>query len=461
MRSKIDAAASWLFVVTICALTVLYLSSAVPAAAQTGQNAVYNGASPVPSPSFIDASQFANLSRDFCGVLHFVMTTGYPATGAVIDARAVPTSTPPTNMTCAASPWAGITNPPPSTILLPAGTIQISTSWVLPSNTRLIGEGESDPLSAVPGTTIQAASNVQLQGGTMIQFGSSAVCGSSGCGGISVERLTLDGQAKFLNGIGNSYSQNNTYVDHVTLYQILGTGLLISGPSAANSGPYTNIIFDTGTYSGTSGTVCAQIIGTGTTVGTGGTKGIHGLMCKSETNDAPAAVLLDDSNNSIEDVKVVGFHDGVLVGSNAAAQNNVLVNIIGDTSCGGLCTTTPINAIHIAPSNVTNLSIIGVSNSNMTGSNTIEDEETLPAPHFISDASVAMYAIGEPIGGGAYTRYTTSLKVPHWTVGTSAPNTSPQCSRGSLYSCTTPSSGGNVCTHALWVCGPSGWVFVK
>jgi len=450
MRSRIDAVASWLFMVTICALTVLHLSSAVPAAAQTGQNAVYNAGSPVPSPSFIDASQFAKLTLDFCGVLNAVLAgTKYPATGAVIDARAVPTSTPPTQPTCAASPWAGITNPPPSTILLPAGTIQISTPWVLPSNTRLIGEGESDPRSAVPGTTIQAASTIQMQ--AMIQFGSSAVC-SSGCSGISVERLTIDGNSLFLHGISNLYAQNNTYVDHVTLYQILGTGLLISGPSAQNSGPYTNITFDTGSTPVTTSTACAQIIGTG------GTKGIRGLMCESETNDAPAAVLLDDNNNSIQDVKVVGFHDGVLVGSNAAAQNNVLVNIIGDTSCG-TCPTTPINAIHIAPSNVTNLSIIGVSNSNMAGTNTIEDEETLPAPHFISDASVAMYAIGEPIMGGGYTRYTTSLKVPHWTVGTSAPNT--PCSQGSLYSCTTPSSGGNVCTHALWVCGGSGWVFVK
>jgi hypothetical protein len=187
MRSRIDAAASWLFVVTICALAVLHLFSAVPAAAQTGQNAVYNGTSPVPSPSFIDASQFAGSATDICGVLQFVLAeSSYPASGAVIDARGFNPNN--TKMTCSASPWAGITNPPPSTILLPAGTIQISTSWVLPSNTRLIGEGESDPLSAVPGTTIQAG-NIQSQTGTMIQFGSSAVCGSSGCGGISVERL--------------------------------------------------------------------------------------------------------------------------------------------------------------------------------------------------------------------------------------------------------------------------------
>jgi hypothetical protein len=171
------------------------------AAAQQGQNAVYNGTSPVPSPSFIDASMFAGSATDICGVLQFVLAgSRYPASGAVIDARGLNPNN--TNMTCAASPWAGITNPKPSTILLPAGTIQISTSCVLPSNTRLIGEGESDPLSAVPGTTIQAASQIQLQ--TMIQFGSSAVC-SSGCSGISVERLTIDGISLFLHGISNLY----------------------------------------------------------------------------------------------------------------------------------------------------------------------------------------------------------------------------------------------------------------
>jgi hypothetical protein len=165
----------------------------VAAGAQQGQNAVYYSGSPTPSPAFIDASMFAGSvsSPNFCSVLNYVLNplNGIiPSTGAVIDARGLPDSTPPTSMTCSASPWVGITNPLPSTILLPAGTIQISSSWVLPSNTRLIGEGESDPLSAVPGTTIQAG-NIQSQTGTMIQFGSSAVCGSSGCGGISIERL--------------------------------------------------------------------------------------------------------------------------------------------------------------------------------------------------------------------------------------------------------------------------------
>jgi hypothetical protein len=183
--------------------------------------------------------------------------------------RAVsPIVTPLTSMTCGGTPWSGITSPPPSTILLPAGTIVIPSTWVLPQNTRLVGEGENNPLSSAPGTTIQAASGSLLS--TMIQFGSSSVCSSGVCSGISVERLTLDGRAQTVHGIVNQFSQTNTYVDHVTLYQILGTGLLISSSgssSATNSGPYTNITFDTGGYSGASSTMCAQIIGTSGTRG--------------------------------------------------------------------------------------------------------------------------------------------------------------------------------------------------
>ena len=298
--------------------------SAFPAVAQQGQDAVYNSFGQVTnSPSFIDASMFAASAPNICGILHSILIGGsYPATGAVIDARGLPGTTG-TSMTCTASPWAGINNPLPSTILLPAGIIVIPTTWVLPSNTRLIGEGEGVPvyssgnLVSAPGTWIKAMANGSLS--SMIQFGSSSVCASGVCSGISVEQLTLDGQAQAVHGIVNQFSQTNTYVDHVTVYQILGTGLLISNSgssSATNSGPYTNITFDTGGYPGASSTMCAQIIGTS------GTRGIHGLRCKSETNDAQAGVLLDSSNNSIEDVNIVGFYDGILVGSQASAQSN-------------------------------------------------------------------------------------------------------------------------------------------
>jgi hypothetical protein len=456
-------------------LTVVGLAEAQ----SPGNNAVYNSSNGVTfSLSFIDASVFIgngnNQSSNICGAIYGILSGAfynYPATGAIIDARGI---SGPTALTCPTgrTPWNNGTTTVnvPSTILLPptgANPIVIPTTWVLPSKTRLVGEGENNPVSSTPGTTIQAPSGTLLS--TMIQFGSSSVCSSGVCSGISVERLTLDGQAQAVHGIVNQFSQNNTYVDHVTIYQILGTGLLISstsGSSASNSGPYTNITFDTGIYSGTTSTVCAQILNVSNNLT--GTKGIHGLRCKSETQDAPAAVLLDASNNSIEDVNIVGFYDGILVGSQASAQSNVLLNIVGDTAAGDLA---PVNVVHISGNEpVSDLSIVGVTNvvGSASGENSIKDDVTSTT---LGDTHVAIYALGEsPSSGGGYSRFTTSRNAVHWTVGTSAPTTtSPTCSRGSLYSCTNTSGTVN-CSNgtsnaALWVCVPSGsttvWSAIK
>jgi hypothetical protein len=54
----------------------------------------------------------------------------------------------------------------------------------------------------------------------MIQFGSSSVCGSGSCTGISLESLTLDGNGQTGNGITNQFAQTNTYVNHVRIYQV-------------------------------------------------------------------------------------------------------------------------------------------------------------------------------------------------------------------------------------------------
>lgn len=177
--------------------------------AQTGNNAVYNStgncspSSPcASSPAFIDTTVFASSTYpDICTLLHHVLVsivqTTYPY-GAVIDARGLPAAG--TSMTCPStqpSPWYGITNPPPSTILLPATSattpsapISIPSTWVLPPNTHLIGEGDSVSSSGTIHITIQAQSSFS---GSMIQFGSSS-CGASTCTGVSVENLTLDGQ---------------------------------------------------------------------------------------------------------------------------------------------------------------------------------------------------------------------------------------------------------------------------
>ena len=83
----------------------------------------------------------------------------------------------------------------------------------------------------------------------MIQFGSSSGC----CTAISVENLTLDGTATGVSGIVNQYAGDLSYVDHIGLYRILGTGLSVFG-SANRSGPYSNITFDLGGNSGTNST---------------------------------------------------------------------------------------------------------------------------------------------------------------------------------------------------------------
>jgi hypothetical protein len=451
MKSTMRLASGWMVFTIVVVLAGWFLALPTPAVAQSqGNNAVYyqsgsSGTCCKGSGAFIDASMFKAQATDICGVIYYIFTHSYPSSGAVVDARGLNSST--TTMTCAVgtTPWnngSSFVNVS-STVLLPAGTIVIHSTWVLPANTHLIGVGDGPS-----GTIVQVASGTSLT--TMIQFGSSSACSPSGvCTGISVESLTLDGQAQSVDGIINQFAQDNSYVSHVFIYQILGTGLLVSsaggGSSAANSGPYSDISFDTGGYSGISSTVCAQIIGLS------GTLGIHGLNCTSETNDAPAAVLLDSSNNSIEDVRIVGFYDGIRVGANGNAQSNVLLNIIGDTTATG--SPTPIIVVHITSSNtVTDLSVMGANNAGgSSGTITIADDLTGAQ---LVDTAVGVYALGKKSNGG-YSRFTTSPSAATWGVGSVAPGSS--CSPGSLYSNTSGSP------KALYAClvGTSQWSAIK
>lgn len=460
----------WIFFAVVavfasCLLAVpLRLSATNTCSGSQGQNGVYNptcnNGNPgvVGSSAFIDASVFGLSTSNICKVLHDILSSNtFPPAGAVIDARGLPGNTQ-TSMTCTTtnpSPWAGITNPPPSTILLPATTgaapITIPSTWSLPPNTHLIGEGDSIlPTGLTLGTTLQAQSGF-TSGTAMISLGRPSHC--SPCTGISVENLTLDGQGQTIDGIDNGFAQDLSYVDHVGLYRILGSGLAISG-TANNSGPYSNINFDLGGDSGTSSTICASINGLS---GLSGTRGIHGLTCISESNVPPAAVLLDSSNNSIEDVRIVGFYDGIRVGANANAQSNVLRNIIGDTNATNTRGPTPIIVIHITNlgHTVSDLSIMGANNAGgSAGTITVSDDLTGAQ---LQDTSVGIYALGEPANGG-YSRFTTSPNAATWAVGTSAPSTGSACTvPGSLYS----NIGGT--PDALYVCSFSSgkWIAVK
>jgi hypothetical protein len=383
------------------------------------------------SQSFIDASVFAATGVDFCGVLNGILiSTSYST--SVIDARGLPGATG-TSMTCTSgTPWnngSSFINKP-STILLPAGTITIPSAWVLPNGTHLVGEGDNPSY----GSTIRAT----FSSGGMIQMGTS--CPTPGCTAISIENLILDGNKNGVDGIVNQNAQDLSYVDHVALYQILGTGLSISS-SSNNSGPYTNIAFDTGGGNGTTLTHCLNINGTT------GIKGVHGLNCVSRgITPAPAGILLDASSNSIEDVRIVGFDDGIRIGSVAIAESNVLINILGDTVPA---VPSPIYVVHIenAGYTVSDLTVLGASNSGVAGTYTIHDDVTSTD---LSDSSVAMYIVGKQADGG-YSRFTTSPNAPTWATGTNSPTGS--CTKGSVFSCSGSSSSCG--SHVLYGC-PSG-----
>ena len=238
-------------------------------------------------------------------------------------------------------------------------------------------------------------------------------------------------------------------MDHVLLYHIIGVGFDVSTAStssAQQSGPYTNITFDSG---GSYGGVCAKL-------GASGTRGIHGLTCISETN-AGDAVYVDSSNNSLEDILIKGFFNGIVVGAHAQAHGNVLINVYGDTTAPPTGAT--VNVVNISTTNaVTDLSIIGIANPyGGTLNNTINDNVTSTA---LADNAIAMYILGEASSGG-YSRFTTSQNAVTWAAGRSGATLPSNCSTpGSLYSDTT-SSGPTA--GALYVCkpgSPNAWTIV-
>jgi len=455
MRNTKRLACNWMFLGAMIAVLGWLSASPVNVQAQQGDNAIFKSSTAclsggcTPSTAFLDASVFGG--TDFCQEVNNALNA-LPSVGGVVDARGVHLSG---GNTCAASPF---TTPntisKPSFVLLPSGTITISKIWILPNATRIIGEGGG--ASGASLTTLQAASS--FTGTWMIQMGPNSTdhpltpCPSTGCIGVSVEDLTLQGSAG-VSGIINGRSQESSYVRRVNLYQIPGTGLKV-WTLAQNSGPYSDIRFDTGTGTVAAiGTQCAQILSVPT-------RGIHGLTCISSSIPS-AAVLLDASNNSIEDVTIIGFKDGILVGQNAAAQSNVLLNISNPiTSVLGTSVTNLIHISSATPGNVTDLSILSAVNASFT--NTIKDDVTGTTLSFSTDPQVGMYVLGDPVLAAStvvgYSRFSTSPRVPTWAVEhtTSSPPASP-CATGSILS--NPGAAGG--SNTLWACTGGTWANVQ
>jgi hypothetical protein len=300
----------------------------------------------------------------------------------------------------------------------------------------------------------------------MIQFGASTIpptapsCTSAPLFGISVQDLMLSGNSQDVIGILNECSQETTFVNRVNFYEITGTSLYITGAQAQNSGPYSNITCNPGPVGGsfTTSTVCVNINGTGDL------RGVHGLTATVGsdgcTSTCPAsAVLLDSSSTTIEDAHFEGFATGILVGANANAKGDVIFNVSG----GGSTLTGPTTNVIEISSNASDLSIMGVTagtNPSSPNPNSIDDTLTGST---LADAHVALYAIGESLGG-SYSRFTTSTNTsntspaPTWGSGSLGAGTNPSagCVGGSLFSNVNGGAG-----HTLFVCIAGAWTDIK
>jgi len=93
----------------------------------------------------------------------------------------------------------------------------------LPNKTKLIGtakgSGALGTNNYVLETTIQPSASFS---GAVVQFGDSH-CPSSGCQGISVEHLTVNGGGFTMNGVENDNCGLQCYADHVTMFGASGS----------------------------------------------------------------------------------------------------------------------------------------------------------------------------------------------------------------------------------------------
>jgi hypothetical protein len=449
----------------------------------------------VPTQAFVDAIAWCPGSpncdtADICTVINHAITQGLSSSGGVVDARGVVNSVG-LPVACANNPFPQSKNTVPVTVLLPSAKLNIQATWVLPSNTRIVGQGRETQLIATSTFTTDPFSSVLA----MVEMGNSNVCPATGCTDIAIEHLYLDGANLNVSGVGltgiyNNNATDGSYVDDVTFAHIaavsasqgsLTTGLLIDA-GATGSGPYSKITFPGADSTLCSGLTCPQ---TACVQIRAATRGLHGITCTAASvrSGAPAAaVYLDASNSTIEDAHFEGFHDSIVVGDrqNATVSGNLIWNISGDDGGRGQGT----NAIHICnphssqqtgacSSNSTSATDVSIfqaqSGKNMT---TIEDDLTNTIINSSSSLSYAgMYLLGEPMGvtqSGSlqYSRFTTSLgstngsstTVPTWAVGSTGLGTgSTSCSTpGALYSNINGNgSGGGSST--LYVCSGGSW----
>jgi hypothetical protein len=388
-----------LLIVVLCTVGRLLLAQDPGTTNVSGNTDVYSSSSGTQghSAAYIDASVFYYYDinvltqfNDICQIINQILKgtalsgVSYPTAGAVIDARGIlPIPNP---LPCSVNPFSGVTNAK-ATILLPAATIGIQVPWILPSNTKIIGEGKNETLIAPLGSTLGGFQPDNTN--ALIEMGS-----ANPSTGVVIEHLTIQGpdtdsSATPYTAIINNYAQDASYVNDVAFYKVgattdsglpvtacsvpavsgtsvpITTGLCV-GPSAVYSGPYTDLDFNGAALCTSSckakvngmvqnvpctcqPTACVQIQAQ--------TRGLRGLTCTAASasglSPAPAraAVYIDSYNNTVEDVHVEGFYDAIVVGDNPAngpngtiATGNTIRNI---TSAFGSNTGPTWHTVHI------------------------------------------------------------------------------------------------------------------
>jgi hypothetical protein len=427
----------------------------IAALAQTAGNKGIIGANGVTfSSAYIDASAFYQPggSTDLCQIINNILTSQYftyPSGGAVVDARGIVPTTGSGNdvaQSCSVNPFP--TDAPPSTVLLPASGINVASTWVLPSNTVVIGQGRNTIL------------NSGFMSGDIVQM-----VGSSG---VVVEHLRIEGfNYAGVNGIHNENAQDFSFVDDVNLHQIGGTGLQIDS-GAANSGPYTNINF-VGATSGTP--VCVDIEAS--------TRGLHGITCVGNATSLSghAGIYVNAANNSIEDVHIESFYDGIEVGDTTNAVGNVTITNV--TSAFSLSRV--VNTVHLCGPNgsstfgscsnfssppLSDVALFGINDTNSSANRTttsVADDVTgtFIGPALTYSSLVSEYILGESNAGG-YSKFSTSQgttgvgnKIPTWGVGASSlGDGTTSCTSnatGAIYSNTSGSG------YTIYVCNGTVW----
>jgi hypothetical protein len=355
----------------------------------------------------------------------------------------------------------------------------------MPSKTKIVGQGRATVL--YPNQSYSG--DVLEMGKTLAEMNASSC--TTTYSGISIENLKIEqvSTTNAVNGIINDCAQEASYVNNINLFNLGFTGLLV-GTGATDSGPYNNVNFTAVNFSGTQTCdgvstpcpVCANIQAQ--------TRGLHGMTCignytvSHNTVSPPsfptAGIYVNWGFNSLEDIHVESFWDGIRVGDTSAtfagpvAVSNITVADDQNVAVGGPV----INAIPICGSKtssssevkcsvntaqsindvtLTQINDIQTTGTSTSGTDTVEDDTT--GTYIASDSTGAtliqgLYALGESLGGGyslfAFNPPNSLSAVPSWGVGNKnlGSGTTSCAVPGAVYSNTAATSS----NQAMFIC---------